>query len=228
MLPECARTGVGFLPYFPLANGLLTGKYRKGEPFPDSSRAKDAFGPKVFTAANLERAEALTAFARSRRRSLLELAFSWLAARPQVSSVIAGAKTPEQVRANSAAASWKLTAADLAELDKNHHREIHPPRRRQGERPFFTFRAGPRSRGAKGRSPGEAFRLLRSAFASHRACPPRWGNPLQRVEPGFDGFFLSPDRFRPQMRTAREGASGGAAHSPHAGNTPSNSNEFRR
>ena len=118
VLPECVRTGVGFLPYFPLANGLLTGKYRKGQPFPDSSRAKDSFGPKVFTAANLERAEALTAFARSRRHSLLELAFSWLAARPQVCSVIAGAKTPEQVRANSAAASWKLTAADLAELDR--------------------------------------------------------------------------------------------------------------
>ena len=118
VLPECVRTGVGFLPYFPLANGLLTGKYRKGQPFPDSSRAKDSFGPKVFTAANLERAEALTAFARTRRRSLLELAFSWLAARPQVCSVIAGAKTPEQVRANSAAASWKLTAADLAELDR--------------------------------------------------------------------------------------------------------------
>jgi len=118
VLPECVRTGVGFLPYFPLANGLLTGKYRKGQPFPDSSRAKDSFGPKVFTAANLERAEALTAFARSRRHSLLELAFSWLAARPQVCSVIAGAKTPEQVRANSAAASWKLTTADLAELDK--------------------------------------------------------------------------------------------------------------
>ena len=118
VLPECVRTGVGFLPYFPLANGLLTGKYRKGQPFPDSSRAKDAFGPKVFTTANLERAEALTAFARSRRHSLLELAFSWLAARPEVCSVIAGAKTPEQVRANSTAASWKLTAADLAELDR--------------------------------------------------------------------------------------------------------------
>ena len=118
VLPECVRTGVGFLPYFPLANGLLTGKYRKGQPFPDSSRAKDSFGPKVFTAANLERAEALTAFAESRRHSLLELAFSWLAARPEVCSVIAGAKTPEQVRANSAAASWKLTTADLAELDK--------------------------------------------------------------------------------------------------------------
>jgi aryl-alcohol dehydrogenase-like predicted oxidoreductase len=118
VLPECARTGVAFLPYFPLANGLLTGKYRMGKPFPESSRGKDAFGPKVFTDENLERMEALIGFAESRNRSLLELAFSWLAARPQVSSVIAGAKTPDQVRANSVAASWKLTAGDLAELDR--------------------------------------------------------------------------------------------------------------
>ena len=117
VLPECARTGVAFLPYFPLANGLLTGKYRKGSPFPESSRAKDAFGPKVFTDENLERADALMAFARSRGHSLLDLAFSWLAARPEVSSVIAGAKSAEQVRANSAAATWKLTAADMAEVD---------------------------------------------------------------------------------------------------------------
>jgi aryl-alcohol dehydrogenase-like predicted oxidoreductase len=96
---------------------LLTGKYRKGSPFPESSRAKDAFGPKVFTDENLERAEALMAFARSRGHSLLDLAFSWLAARPEVSSVIAGARNAEQVRANSAAATWKLTAADMAEVD---------------------------------------------------------------------------------------------------------------
>jgi aryl-alcohol dehydrogenase-like predicted oxidoreductase len=117
VLPECARTGVAFLPYFPLANGLLTGKYRKGEPFPESSRGKDAFGPKIFTDENLERVEALIGFAKSRNRSLLDLAFSWLAARPQVSSVIAGAKAPEQVRANSVAASWRLTAGDLADVD---------------------------------------------------------------------------------------------------------------
>jgi aryl-alcohol dehydrogenase-like predicted oxidoreductase len=117
VLPECARTGVAFLPYFPLANGLLTGKYRTGSPFPESSRAKDGFGPKVFTDENLQRAEALLGFAKSRGHSLLELAFSWLASRPEVSSVIAGAKTAEQVRANSAAASWKLAAADLAEID---------------------------------------------------------------------------------------------------------------
>lgn len=118
VLPECSRTGVAFLPYFPLANGLLTGKYRKGASFPESSRGKDGFGPKVFNDANLERADALAAFAKARGHSLLELAFSWLAARPEVSSVIAGAKTPEQVRANSSAASWKLTTEDLAEVDR--------------------------------------------------------------------------------------------------------------
>jgi len=118
VLPECARTSVGFLPYFPLANGLLTGKYRKGVPFPESSRGKDSFGPKVFTPRNLERAEALLAFAESRGHSLLQLAFSWLAARPEVSSVIAGAKTADQMRANSVAVSWKLTPADLREIDQ--------------------------------------------------------------------------------------------------------------
>jgi aryl-alcohol dehydrogenase-like predicted oxidoreductase len=118
VLPECARLEVAFLPYFPLANGLLTGKYRKGSPFPESSRAKDSFGPNIFTPENLEFAERLRAFAESRGHSLLELAFSWLASRPEVCSIIAGAKTPEQVRANSTAASWKLTAADLTELDR--------------------------------------------------------------------------------------------------------------
>lgn len=118
VLPECAREGVSFLPYFPLANGLLTGKYRKGEAFPESSRGKDAFGPKIFTPENLDRVEALISFAESRHHSLLELAFSWLAARPEVSSVIAGAKTAAQVRANSGAASWKLTAGELGEVDR--------------------------------------------------------------------------------------------------------------
>jgi aryl-alcohol dehydrogenase-like predicted oxidoreductase len=118
VLPECARTGVTFLPYFPLANGLLSGKYRKGSPFPESSRGKDEFGPKVFTEENLERVETLIAFAKSRGHSLLDLAFSWLAVRPEVCSVIAGARNAEQVHANSGAISWKLSAADMAELDK--------------------------------------------------------------------------------------------------------------
>ena len=121
VLPECARSGVGFLPYFPLANGLLTGKYRKGRPFPDSSRGKDSFGPKVFTPENLDRVEALINFAESRGHSLLELTFSWVAARPEVCSVIAGAKTAEQVRSNSVAATWQLTPGDLAEIDRIVH-----------------------------------------------------------------------------------------------------------
>jgi aryl-alcohol dehydrogenase-like predicted oxidoreductase len=103
VLAECARYGMGMLPYFPLANGLLTGKYRKGKPFPESSRAKDGFGPKIFTPENLEIVEKLTAYAESRGRTLLELALSWLASKPEVASVIAGAKTPEQARANAQA-----------------------------------------------------------------------------------------------------------------------------
>ena len=118
VLPECARTGAAFLPYFPLANGLLTGKYRKGRPFPESSRGKDAFGPKIFTDENLDRVEALITFAQSRGHSLLDLAFSCLAARPEICSVIAGARSVEQVHANSGAASWKLSAADKAEVDQ--------------------------------------------------------------------------------------------------------------
>jgi len=118
VLPECASTGVAFLPYFPLANGLLSGKYRKDSPFPESSRGKDAFGPKIFTDENLERAEALIAFANFRGHSLLDLAFSFLATKPEICSVIAGAKNAEQVHANSVAVSWRLSAAELAEVDK--------------------------------------------------------------------------------------------------------------
>jgi aryl-alcohol dehydrogenase-like predicted oxidoreductase len=117
VLPECEREGIAFLPYFPLASGLLTGKYRLGRELPPGSRGDDGWGPKVFTAENLELVERLIAFAERRGKTLLDLAFSWLASRPAVASVIAGARTPEQVRANVAAAGWRLTAADLAEID---------------------------------------------------------------------------------------------------------------
>jgi aryl-alcohol dehydrogenase-like predicted oxidoreductase len=118
VLAECAKTGVGFLPYFPLANGLLTGKYRKGQPLPEGSRATDGFGPKVFTDENLDRVEKMIAYAESRGHTLLELGMSWLAAHPEVSSVIAGAKTPEQVRANAAAVDWKLSAEELEAISR--------------------------------------------------------------------------------------------------------------
>jgi aryl-alcohol dehydrogenase-like predicted oxidoreductase len=117
-LPECVRHGLAFLPYFPLANGLLTGKYRRGEAAPAGSRGEAGWGPKVFTEENLGIVEGLRAFAESRGHSLLELAFSWLVSRPAVASVIAGAKSPEQVRANARAAGWKLTEPELVEVDR--------------------------------------------------------------------------------------------------------------
>ena len=117
VLSECRRLGLAFLPYFPLANGLLTGKYRRGQALPKGSRGEAGFGPKVFTEANIEKVERLIQFAAGRGHSLLELAFSWLAAQPAVASVIAGAVSPEQVRANAAAALWKLSPEDLREID---------------------------------------------------------------------------------------------------------------
>jgi aryl-alcohol dehydrogenase-like predicted oxidoreductase len=115
VLAECERQGLAFLPFFPLANGLLTGKYRAGQEPPSGSRAATGFGPKVFTPENLAKVEKLTQFAESRGHTLLELAFSWLASHQQVASVIAGATTPEQVRTNARATGWKMTPAEMAE-----------------------------------------------------------------------------------------------------------------
>jgi len=118
VLPECARLGLAFVPYFPLANGLLTGKYRKGQPLPDNSRGKDQWGPGVFTEPNLEIVESLIEFASSHGHTLLELAVSWLTAKDRVASVIAGARTPEQARINASAAEWRLTKDQLAEIER--------------------------------------------------------------------------------------------------------------
>jgi len=115
VLAECAATHTGFLPYFPLASGLLTGKYRKGHPLPEGTRIQA--DSKWLTEENLARVEALTAFAEAHGHTLLELAISWLLAKSAVSSVIAGATKPEQVHANARAARWELTAAELTELD---------------------------------------------------------------------------------------------------------------
>jgi aryl-alcohol dehydrogenase-like predicted oxidoreductase len=118
VLAECVRQNVGFIPYFPLANGLLTGKYRAEQPAPEGSRAHASFGPKVFTEQNLALAERLMRFAEARGHTLLELALSWLACQPVVSSVIAGAKSVAQVKANAAAVSWKLASEDLAGVEQ--------------------------------------------------------------------------------------------------------------
>jgi aryl-alcohol dehydrogenase-like predicted oxidoreductase len=116
VLQECERAGLAFLPYFPLASGLLTGKYRKGKGVPEGSRIADWFEGKI-TPIDLDRIEALISFAEARGHTILELAFSWLLSHRVIASVIAGATTPEQVRANVSAAGWTLTPAELAEID---------------------------------------------------------------------------------------------------------------
>ena len=118
VIPACERHGLGQLPYFPLASGMLTGKYRRGEAFAAGTRlATFAYFKGLATEENFTKVEALQTFAQKRGHTILELAVSWLAAHPCVVSVIAGATTPEQARANAVAANWKLSAAELAEVD---------------------------------------------------------------------------------------------------------------
>ncbi|HET7177974.1 MAG TPA: aldo/keto reductase [Solirubrobacterales bacterium] len=117
VLAECERQGLALVPYFPLASGLLTGKYRPGQPPPQGTRLAGG-NSRFLNDRNLEAAEALRQFAESRGHTLLELAFSWLLARPQVASVIAGATKPDQVRANVAAATWRITSEELEEVDR--------------------------------------------------------------------------------------------------------------
>jgi aryl-alcohol dehydrogenase-like predicted oxidoreductase len=117
VIPECKRLGISFIPYFPLANGLLTGKYRKGKPHPANSRGNDAWGPAVFSDENLNIVENLIAYAGDHKHTLLELAISWLASQEVVVSVIAGAKSVDQVKANAASGSWHLSAKELQSVD---------------------------------------------------------------------------------------------------------------
>jgi aryl-alcohol dehydrogenase-like predicted oxidoreductase len=120
VLDACARETVGFLPYFPLANGLLTGKYRRGQAAPTGTRVGGGAYlnfQHLLTEQNLELVEKLVAFAEARNHTLLELAFAWLLAHRPVASVIAGATKTEQVQANARAAGWTLNDADLAEID---------------------------------------------------------------------------------------------------------------
>jgi len=112
VLPAAGRLGVAFIPYFPLASGLLTGKYRRGGPRPQGTRLEG----REIDDETFDRIEALDAFARERGRTLLELAIAALASRPEIPSVIAGATSAEQVRTNAAAADWDLSPEDLAAL----------------------------------------------------------------------------------------------------------------
>ena len=120
VIPACVEHGLGFLPYFPLGSGLLSGKYRRATPPPAGTRLStmpEDRAASVLSEHNFDRVEALTAFAEGRGHTILELAFAWLAAQPALASIIAGATSPDQIRANAAAVDWPLTADDLAEVD---------------------------------------------------------------------------------------------------------------
>ena len=120
MLPVIADRGLGLLPYFPLASGLLTGKYRRGQPLPAGSRlARNAGHASDFISEhNWRLVEALTVFSKRHGRSLIELAFGWLLSHAEVTSVIAGATSPEQVAQNVRAANWRLSPGMLTEVDR--------------------------------------------------------------------------------------------------------------
>jgi aryl-alcohol dehydrogenase-like predicted oxidoreductase len=119
LLPACERLGLAFLPYFPLASGLLTGKYRRGEAAPEGTRlalwGERAAG--IMTDDNFAVVEALTAWAGDHGHTILDLAFAWLAAQPAMGPVIAGATSPAQIQANAAAVAWSLGDDELAEID---------------------------------------------------------------------------------------------------------------
>ena len=118
VVPYCQWANIGILPYFPLAGGFLTGKYKRGEPPPAGSRGE--FSPYVkglLTDANFDRLDKLRAFADSHRHTLHDLAFAWLLGNKQVASVIAGATSPEQISQHAATAEWKLSEEELKELN---------------------------------------------------------------------------------------------------------------
>ncbi|MCA3564482.1 MAG: aldo/keto reductase [Methylocystis sp.] len=119
LIPAASAYGLGLLPYFPLACGLLTGKYKRNAEMPADARLTKTqrLADRYLTETNWARTEKLADFCEAQGKTLVELAFSWLLAQPIVSSVIAGATKPEQIEANVKAADWALTAEDLAAVD---------------------------------------------------------------------------------------------------------------
>jgi aryl-alcohol dehydrogenase-like predicted oxidoreductase len=120
LLPAARAYGLGVLPYFPLAGGMLTGKHRRGQAPAAGTRLAlvEPMADKYMGEASFDLLESLTAFAEARDHSMLELAFGWLASQANVASVIAGAMSPEQVEQNAVACDWRLSAEELAEVDK--------------------------------------------------------------------------------------------------------------
>jgi aryl-alcohol dehydrogenase-like predicted oxidoreductase len=119
VLPACEHFGLGFLPFFPLASGLLSGKYKRGEKPPEGTRlaAWGARGSAALSDRNFDKIEKLTGWAEERGHTILELAFAWLLGHEVVSSVIAGATSAEQVQTNAAAAAWALSPEEVKEVD---------------------------------------------------------------------------------------------------------------
>ena len=118
LFPALDAYGLGLLPYYPLASGLLTGKYERGKPLPAGRlQAVKMWADRFLTERNWALVDKLTAFAEDRGHTLVALAFGWLASHAQVASVIAGATTPEQIDANVAASHWRLSAEDRAAVD---------------------------------------------------------------------------------------------------------------
>ena len=122
VMPVCERLGVRFIPYYPLASGVLTGKYVRGEDAPAQSRLRDQLSDdqraRILSDRTFDRVEALAAYARERGHTLLELAFGWLLGHPAVPTVIAGAARPGQVAANAAAATWVLTPDEVDDVTR--------------------------------------------------------------------------------------------------------------
>jgi aryl-alcohol dehydrogenase-like predicted oxidoreductase len=120
LIPTMQAYGLGLLPFFPLASGLLTGKYKRNKAMLEGTRLANTqrLADRYMTEVNWQIVERLEEFCAKRGRTMLELAFSWLAARPTVSSIIAGATKPEQVEQNVKAADWQLTPEEIAEIDR--------------------------------------------------------------------------------------------------------------
>jgi aryl-alcohol dehydrogenase-like predicted oxidoreductase len=120
IVPTCEELSIAFVPYFPLAAGVLTGKYTRSQPPAAGTRlaGQPERQVELLTEENFDLVDRLTAFAEARGHTLLELAFAWLAALPATASIIAGATTPEQIRANVAGAEWRLTGEDSSQLDQ--------------------------------------------------------------------------------------------------------------
>jgi aryl-alcohol dehydrogenase-like predicted oxidoreductase len=118
VIPYCNAHNVGILPFFPLAGGFLTGKYKRGEPAPAGSRGESsAYVQQYMTEANYDKVEKMTAWAAERNRSMNELAHAWLLAQPSVRSVISGATGLAQLQENIKAADWQLSAEELSQVN---------------------------------------------------------------------------------------------------------------